>query len=143
MTPLWIFTLGKTIFDRGNLKVPYFQIAGSVFSLIIPLFIGLLIQRKCPRVSRFLVRILKTCSSLLILFIVIFAIGTNLYLFKLFTWEVSSFKIEMKSFERKIMNKMFADLFGWAVTAMAGLLCWMVSSTIMPTRVRRSFGHLH
>lgn len=92
MTPVWIFTLGKTIFDRGNLKIPYGQIAGSVFSLIIPLLIGLLIQRYSPRVSRFLVRILKTCSAILILFIVIFAIVTNLYLFKLFTWEVSGEK---------------------------------------------------
>ncbi|XP_055299331.1 ileal sodium/bile acid cotransporter-like isoform X1 [Sitodiplosis mosellana] len=88
MTPLWIFTLGKTIFDRGNMKVPYGQIASSVFSLIIPLAIGLLIQRYYPRVARFLVRILKICSACLILFIVIFAIATNLYLFKLFTWEI-------------------------------------------------------
>lgn len=89
MTPLWIFTLGKTIFDRANMEVPYGQIASSVFSLIIPLVVGLLIQRYCPRVSRFLVRILKTCSSLLIIFIVVFAIVTNLYLFQLFTWQVS------------------------------------------------------
>lgn len=90
MTPFWVFTLGKTIFDRGNMQVPYSQISASVFSLIVPLAIGLLIQRYCPRVTRFLVRILKTCSALLIIFIVIFAIVTNLYLFKLFTWEVSA-----------------------------------------------------
>lgn len=89
MTPLWIFTLGKVIFDKAELKVPYSQIASSVFSLIVPLAIGLMIQRKFPRVARFLVRILKPCSSFLIVFIVIFAIVTNLYLFKLFTWEVS------------------------------------------------------
>lgn len=90
MTPFWVFTLGKNIFDRGDMAVPYSQIASSVFGLIIPLAIGLLIQRYCPRVTRFLVRILKACSSLLIVFIVVFAIVTNLYLFKLFTWEVSA-----------------------------------------------------
>ncbi|XP_031623027.1 ileal sodium/bile acid cotransporter-like isoform X2 [Contarinia nasturtii] len=110
MTPLWIFTLGKTIFDRGNLKVPYGQIASSVFSLIIPLCIGLLIQRYCPRVARFLVRILKTCSALLILFIVIFAILTNLYLFKLFTWEI-------------VVAGLLLPWLGYFVGWLAALLC--------------------
>lgn len=89
MTPVWIFTLGKVIFDSANLKVPYANIGESVFALIVPLAIGFLIQRYFPRVARFLVRILKPASSLLIIFIVIFAIVTNLYLFKLFTWQVS------------------------------------------------------
>lgn len=88
MMPLWIFTLGRVIFDRGNLVVPYTRIASFAVGLIIPLGIGLLLQRHCPRVAKILVRILKSFSSLLILFIVIFAIFTNLYLFQLFTWQV-------------------------------------------------------
>lgn len=91
MMPLWIFTLGTTIFDRGELRVPYFRIGIMALGLIVPLIIGLLIQRYLPRLAKLLVRILKTCSSLLIIFIVIFAIVTNLYLFKLFTWQVSSY----------------------------------------------------
>lgn len=89
MMPLWLFTLGKTIFDKGNLRVPYGTLLTYVIALIIPLTIGLLIQRYLPRTAKFLTRILKTLSVLLILFIVIFAIVTNLYLFKLFSWEVS------------------------------------------------------
>lgn len=89
MTPVWIFTLGRVIFDSANLKVPYANIGESVFALVVPLAIGFLIQRYFPRVGRFLVRILKPASSLLIIFIVVFAIVTNLYLFKLFTWQVS------------------------------------------------------
>lgn len=88
MMPLWIFTLGRIIFDRGNLVVPYARIASFAVGLIIPLGIGLLLQRYCPRLAKVLVRILKSFSSLLILFIVIFAIITNLYLFQLFTWQV-------------------------------------------------------
>lgn len=89
MMPLWIFTLGRAIFDRGNLVIPYARIASFAFGLIIPLGIGLLLQRYCPRLAKVLARILKSFSSLLILFIVIFAIITNLYLFQLFTWQVS------------------------------------------------------
>lgn len=89
MMPLWIFTLGKTIFDKANLDVPYTNIASYAGALVGPLIIGLLIQRFFPRVARILVRILKPLSVLLILFIVIFAIVTNLYLFQLFSWQVS------------------------------------------------------
>lgn len=89
MMPLWLFTLGATIFDRGHLIVPYSRIAVFAIGLIVPLAIGLLIQRFLPSLAKLLVRILKTFSSLLIIFIIIFAIVTNLYLFKLFTWQVS------------------------------------------------------
>uniref|UniRef100_A0A336M0W0 CSON009876 protein n=1 Tax=Culicoides sonorensis TaxID=179676 RepID=A0A336M0W0_CULSO len=88
MMPLWLFTLGKTIFDKAKLQVPYMKITTFAIALIVPLGIGLLIQRYLPRVRRILVRILKPCSTMLILFIVIFAIYTNYYLFQLFSWEI-------------------------------------------------------
>uniref|UniRef100_A0A336MKF8 CSON002840 protein n=1 Tax=Culicoides sonorensis TaxID=179676 RepID=A0A336MKF8_CULSO len=88
MMPLWLFTLGKTIFDKAKLQVPYMKITTFAIALIVPLGIGLLIQRYLPRVRRILVRILKPCSTMLILFIVIFAIWTNYYLFQLFSWEI-------------------------------------------------------
>lgn len=86
--PFWLFTLGRVIFDKGDIPVPYQSISTYVIALIIPLAIGLLIQRFLPRVSNILVKILKPCSTLLILFIVIFAVVTNLYLFELFSWQI-------------------------------------------------------
>lgn len=88
MMPLWIFTLGKTIFSKGNLGVPYRNIASFAIGLVVPLGIGLLIQRYSPRTARILVRILKPMAAILVLFIVIFAIVTNLYLFELFSWQI-------------------------------------------------------
>ncbi|XP_037025029.1 ileal sodium/bile acid cotransporter-like isoform X2 [Bradysia coprophila] len=88
MMPLWIFTLGRVIFDQAELDVPYASLAQYVAALVIPLAVGLLIQRYLPRVCKILVRILKPLSILLILFIVIFAIVTNLYLFELFSWQI-------------------------------------------------------
>ena len=87
--PFWIFTLGHVIFTRGNLQVPYMKIATYSIGLIVPLAVGLALQKCAPRVSRVLVRLLKPISVCLILFIVIFAIVTNIYLFKLFSWQVS------------------------------------------------------
>ncbi|KAJ8947736.1 hypothetical protein NQ318_017998 [Aromia moschata] len=88
LMPLWIFTLGRVIFKDAKLAVPYTQISSYVVSLIVPLAIGYLVQRYCKRLSEFMTRIMKGFASLLILFIVIFAIITNLYLFKLFSWQI-------------------------------------------------------
>lgn len=88
MMPMWIFTLGKTIFDRAELKIPYKNIMYSAVGLVIPLMIGILIQKYMPRTAKILVRIIKPCSVFLILFIVIFAIVTNVYLFSLFSVQV-------------------------------------------------------
>lgn len=88
MMPLWIFTLGREIFDRGNLGVPYTQISTYAVALIVPLAIGFLMQRYMKRFAQFMARILKGFSMILILFIVVFAIITNLYLFELFSWQV-------------------------------------------------------
>lgn len=88
MMPLWIFTLGRNIFDKGNLGVPYRNIATFAIGLVVPLGIGLLIQKYRPRLAQLLVRILKPMAAILILFIVIFAIVTNLYLFELFSWQI-------------------------------------------------------
>nr|CAI5842965.1 unnamed protein product [Callosobruchus analis] len=88
MMPLWIFTLGKTIFDSADLRVPYREILTYVIALIVPLGIGYLIQRYLKRVATFMTRIIKGFSSCLILFIIAFAIVTNLYLFQLFSWKI-------------------------------------------------------
>ncbi|XP_015115640.1 ileal sodium/bile acid cotransporter isoform X3 [Diachasma alloeum] len=86
--PFWIFTLGKYIFDSGNLIIPYKRIAYIAIGLVVPVAIGYLIQKKLPRVSRILVRFMKPFAVILILFIVTFAVFTNLYLFELFSWQI-------------------------------------------------------
>lgn len=93
MMPLWIFTLGREIFNRGDLSVPYTQITTYGVALIVPLAIGFLMQRYMKRFANFMARILKGFSTLLILFIIVFAIVTNLYLFELFSWQVRRVKL--------------------------------------------------
>lgn len=89
MIPLWVVVLGQRIFSMGEMPVPYSRITSSIVALIIPLCIGYCIQRYLPRVSRVMTRVLKPLSSCLIIFIIVFATVTNLYLFKLFSWKVS------------------------------------------------------
>lgn len=89
MIPFWIIFLGKYIFSMAELPVPYKHIGYSIVALIIPLCIGYCIQRYLPRISRVMIRVLKPLSSCLIIFIIVFATVTNLYLFKIFSWKVS------------------------------------------------------
>lgn len=88
MMPLWIFTLGKVIFDKANLGVPYLRIALMAVGFVLPVLIGVLIQKLLPSVAKFLVRILKPLSAFLILFIIVLALITNFYIFQLFSWQV-------------------------------------------------------
>lgn len=90
--PLWLFLLGKNIFDRANLGVPYVQVTLIAISLLIPLAIGLLIQKFMPKLSKFLVRIMEKLSLIFLVIIVIFGIFTNLYMMPLFAWQVQNHK---------------------------------------------------
>lgn len=126
MMPLWIFTLGKVIFDRGSLEIPYSNLATYVVALIIPLAVGLLIQRFLPRVRNILVRILKPLSMLLILFIVVFAIVTNLYLFELFSWQVSC--LWETVFLSESYNLCPLDYSRWPWITVDWIRCWLFNS---------------
>merc|ERR1719410_956890 len=77
MMPAWIFSLGQHLIlndERYDIVIPYYKIAIYCFFLVIPLSIGLLIARYLPRVSAFMVKILKPLALFLILFILIFGI---------------------------------------------------------------------
>jgi sodium/bile acid cotransporter 3/5 len=88
MMPLWIFTLGTVIFSSSEIVIPYYKICTYAFCLVVPLGIGLLISRYLPRVSAWMVRILKPLALFLILFILFFGVWANLYMFKLMSWQV-------------------------------------------------------
>lgn len=88
MMPLWLFTLGRLIFESAQLEVPYTQIVSYIMGLLVPLGIGYLIQRYQKRVANVLIRWSKYIMTFVLVFIVVFAIITNLYLFELFSWQV-------------------------------------------------------
>ncbi|XP_026754122.2 sodium-dependent organic anion transporter-like [Galleria mellonella] len=88
LMPMWLFSLGQVVFRNANIVVPYQRIGTFVVGLIVPLAIGLCMQRWTPRLAAFMVRILKGFSTTLLLFIIVFAIATNLYIFELFTWQI-------------------------------------------------------
>ncbi len=88
MMPLWLFSLGKTIFNEADIAIPYYKICIYAFFLVVPLSIGLAIGKWAPKLSKFLVKILKPMALGLILFIIIFGVWANLYIFEMMTWQV-------------------------------------------------------
>ncbi|XP_061393479.1 hepatic sodium/bile acid cotransporter-like [Musca vetustissima] len=88
MMPIWIFTLGALIFKDGHLAVPYKTIAAMSFSLVLPLAIGLALQKYAPTVAKKMSKITKPFAIMFIIVITGFAFTTNSYMFKLFSWKI-------------------------------------------------------
>ncbi|XP_073827972.1 hepatic sodium/bile acid cotransporter-like [Musca autumnalis] len=88
MMPLWIFTLGALIFKDGNLIVPYQTIASMSFSLVLPLSIGIVLQKYAPNVAKKMSKILKPVALVFIVFIMGFSFTVNSYIYKLFSWKI-------------------------------------------------------
>eukprot|EP00096_Caligus_rogercresseyi_P010608 TRINITY_DN3936_c0_g1_i1.p1 TRINITY_DN3936_c0_g1~~TRINITY_DN3936_c0_g1_i1.p1 ORF type:complete len:499 (+),score=164.91 TRINITY_DN3936_c0_g1_i1:100-1596(+) len=81
MMPLWLFTLGRFLFKDSDIVIPYRKILTYATCLIVPLLIGVAIKRYAPRVSKFMVSILKPLALALLLFIIVFGIYANQYIF--------------------------------------------------------------
>ncbi|KAF4533177.1 hypothetical protein B566_EDAN001719 [Ephemera danica] len=82
---IWTVALG------GNLDLSITMTTISTFSsfgLLIPLLVGTLIQFYLPKVSAFMVKLMKPFAVFLIVFIVVFGTVANLYLFSLLDWRV-------------------------------------------------------
>uniref|UniRef100_A0A2R5LBU5 Putative sodium-bile acid cotransporter n=1 Tax=Ornithodoros turicata TaxID=34597 RepID=A0A2R5LBU5_9ACAR len=86
--PMWLFTLGRSLFEDASVRVPFGNIFTTLISMTIPLAIGLLLQRFRPKVASFCRRILAPVSVAMILYIVAFGTYANLYMFSLFSWRV-------------------------------------------------------
>lgn len=88
MMPLWLFTLGRSLFSEISTEIPFKNITLSLVSMLIPLAIGVGFQKWLPRVAKFCRRILGPFSICMIIFIIAFGSYANLYMFRLFTWQI-------------------------------------------------------
>ncbi|XP_037069295.1 ileal sodium/bile acid cotransporter-like [Pollicipes pollicipes] len=86
--PGWVYCLGRFITANTTLVIPYRNILTVLLSLIVPCGIGLLINRFLPKVADVLRRVLKPWSVILFIFIVGFGIYTNMYIWRLLTWQL-------------------------------------------------------
>ncbi|XP_022655050.1 ileal sodium/bile acid cotransporter-like isoform X2 [Varroa jacobsoni] len=87
--PLWLFTVGKMFFNETAPRIPFRNILTGLVGIVIPVGVGLIMQRVCPKGTVFCKKILTPFSITMIVFIVIFGTWVNLYMFRLLTWEIT------------------------------------------------------
>lgn len=88
MMPLWIFTLGSSLFRNKEATIPYLNLAGSLILLTVPIGIGLLIQQRSPRLSKISRRIIKPFTIVCVLVGISVGLYANSFVFSLFSWQV-------------------------------------------------------
>ncbi|XP_074657774.1 ileal sodium/bile acid cotransporter-like [Tubulanus polymorphus] len=89
--PLWMFTVGRLIIEdipNKQMKIPYKNIFITLVMIVIPVGIGLLLQKKAPKWTKMLSKCMRPFLIVLILFIASFGIWVNVHMFKLFTPKV-------------------------------------------------------
>lgn len=88
MMPLWIFTLGATLFRDREATIPYMNMVGSLILLTLPLVIGIFIKKYSPRLTRISNKIIKPFTIIIVLCGISIASYVNRFVFLLFTWRV-------------------------------------------------------
>lgn len=92
MMPLWIKLLGtkliKAVAPTLTIHIPYSRIVASLFTLIVPLFVGLTIAKYKPQWAIKARKLLRPFIISVLVVVVIFGVAINLWLFKLITWPV-------------------------------------------------------
>ncbi|GFU54809.1 hypothetical protein NPIL_669941 [Nephila pilipes] len=88
MMPLWIFTLGATLFRDREATIPYMNMVGSLVLLTLPIVIGILIKKYSPRLTRISNKIIKPFTIIIVLIGISMASYVNRFVFLLFTWRV-------------------------------------------------------
>ncbi|GFO23758.1 Ileal sodium/bile acid cotransporter [Plakobranchus ocellatus] len=84
MTPLWIFTLGSTFKDdQVALEIPYLKIMETLALLILPIFVGIFIQLKFPKLEKIISKILKPVILVVVAGTISLGIYTNFYVFQM------------------------------------------------------------
>lgn len=108
MMPLWIFTLGGTIFSDGVLEVPYLSLVLSLLGLSIPLCLGLLIQRYKPSWAETSRMISRPFTIICLITAVSLGIYSYLHLIYLVNW-----KVVVAGMSVAWSGYAFGAIFGW------------------------------
>ncbi len=84
MIPLWFFFLGQRIFQHDTIIItmPFNIIIGYIISILVPLFIGILLQIYRPKWAKILKKSFKPIGILIIIASLILGVTTHLYVIK-------------------------------------------------------------
>ncbi|KAJ1368353.1 hypothetical protein KIN20_029471 [Parelaphostrongylus tenuis] len=87
--PFWISMFGVEFLQgfssKSNLRVPYGKIVRSLFSLVIPLLIGVAIKKLKPEWAAKSRKIMRPFIIFVLIFVVVFGVISNWYMFRMMT----------------------------------------------------------
>ncbi|CAC5393304.1 SLC10A3_5 [Mytilus coruscus] len=84
--PMWLYSLGiNYIYRADSIKIPYQNIITSLLGLLIPVGIGILIQKKKPNWAKNIVKCVPYITALFLVFVFTVGVYANLYIFKVMT----------------------------------------------------------
>ena len=72
-----MYTLGKVLYDKEKLVIPFPNIFATLFGNIIPIIIGIIIQKKCPRLSNLWIKVVPYIMVVFLIFCL--SVGTYAY----------------------------------------------------------------
>jgi hypothetical protein len=85
--PLWLYSLGRTLSNSAQIKIPFDKLVYNLLSVIIPCVIGLFLSRCFPNFKRLVLKLAKKFVIFLILSFIIITLIAKAYIFKLITWQ--------------------------------------------------------
>jgi sodium/bile acid cotransporter 3/5 len=87
--PLWMVIIGPVLFEKAHIDSDTnIKLVSFAAGLLIPLIIGVLLQKFLPKVAAFILRIFKPVAAFFMIFIIVLAMVIYWYLFFIFSWEV-------------------------------------------------------
>ena len=84
MFPLWVFTLGKVIMDEAEFTIPFQNILGSLVGILVPVVIGIVLQKKKPTIAKKVAKIAKPMLFIFLIFLLTFGTYVNFFMYRLF-----------------------------------------------------------
>lgn len=86
MIPMWLYTLGiHVIYNTNSITIPFVNIITSLLGLLLPVAIGVLIQKKKPRLAKKILLAVKPVTVIFVILVFTVGVYANLYIFKLLT----------------------------------------------------------
>ncbi|XP_063416609.1 ileal sodium/bile acid cotransporter-like [Mytilus trossulus] len=85
--PMWLYSLGINYIykEAGSIKIPYQNIITSLLGLLVPVGIGILIQKKKPNWAKNIVKCVPYVTALFLVFVFTVGVYANLYIFRVMT----------------------------------------------------------
>ncbi|XP_067943391.1 sodium-dependent organic anion transporter-like [Watersipora subatra] len=86
--PVWMYTLGQYILKDSGISLPFIGIVQTLALLVVPLTIGVLINRFLPKVAKILLYSQKAIVLLTMFFIMIYGTWVNGYAYRMIFTDV-------------------------------------------------------